>query len=112
MNDLKIIYKILKALERGMGDEDFDVRSIGCEAMGIAEAKWEQLLILMAESGYIDGVAYSQSLNDKFPHIGYPITPRITLKGLEYLNSNIGMQKAKNALNGIVSIGGPVAGKI
>lgn len=102
--DFTAIYKILKHLDRYAGDEDCDMRMISAEELGISEVKWEQLIIELAENGYIKGVVYSQMLNDKFPHIAGVIHPRITLKGMEYLEENSKMKKAAQIVGGIVGL--------
>ena len=78
MDNFKAIYKILKCLDRNMGNENFDQNMISAEALKIPEARWEQILIELQRNGYIDGVPYNMTMNDHFPHIGPPITPRIT----------------------------------
>ena len=104
MNDFKIIYKILKALDTHKGDETFDMVTISAEGLKISFAEWEQLLIELQEGGYIRGLAYTQTMADKFPHLTEPIRPRITLKGMEYLNENGMMAKARDALRMIGDI--------
>lgn len=104
MDNFKIIYQILKTLDRYKGNEDFDVHSISAETLGVAEPVWEQLLIEMARAGYIDGVRYTQVLGDKFPHIAHPITPRITLRGMEYLAENSLIRKAARMVDGVIDI--------
>lgn len=98
MDDFKIIYKILKELEKNMGNEDFSVCSISAEHLKISYEKWEQLLIMLSDSGYINGIVTTRNFEDKFRHIAEPIFPSITLKGLEYLAENSFMAKAKEAL--------------
>lgn len=98
MDNFKVIYKILRELEKNMGNEKFSVRAISAEQMKIPFEKWEQLLILMQDEGYIKGLVLSKSLEDTFRHISEPIKPQITIKGLEYLAENGLMGKAKEAL--------------
>lgn len=98
MDDFKVIYKILKELEKNMGNEDFCIRSISAEHLKISYEKWEQLLVMLSDSGYINGIITTKDLEDKFRHIAEPIFPSITLKGLEYLAENSFMAKAKEAL--------------
>lgn len=102
--DFTVIYKILRYLDRNAGNEDCDMRMISAEELGIAEVRWEQIMIELAENGYIKGVAYSQLLGDKFPHLAQPIQPRITLKGMEYLEENGKMKKAAQIIGGIVDM--------
>lgn len=98
MNNFKIIYKILKELENNMGNENFNVRVISAEKLGVPFEKWEQLLILMQDDGYIKGLVLSSGIEEMYRHIAEPIKPQITIKGLEYLESNSFMAKAKEAL--------------
>lgn len=98
MDNFKIIYRILKELEKNMGNEQFSVSSISAEKMKVPFERWEQLLIMMQDEGYIKGLVIAKFLEDKFRHITDPINPEITIKGLEYLESNSFMEKAKEAL--------------
>lgn len=81
-----------------MGNEDFHIQSVSAEHLNISFEKWEQLLILMADKGYIKGIIIFKSLDNKFRHIVEPIQPEITIEGLEYLVSNSFMSKAKDML--------------
>lgn len=98
MNNFKTIYRILQALDRHKGDEDFDAHSISADALRISFPAWEQIVIELQRNGYIDGVVTTQTIEDKFPHIVEPIHPRITLQGMEYLADNNMMRKAANAI--------------
>lgn len=98
MDNFKIMYKILKMLEKNMGNEDFDIALISAEKLKISFGKWEQLLILMQDDGYIKGLVLSSDLSKVYRHIVEPIKPQITIKGLEYLAENAFMAKAKEAL--------------
>ena len=104
MDNFKVIYKILKYLDRNNGNEDCDYREIMPGVLNVAETQWEQILISMQEDGYIKGLAYSQKLGEKFPHLAYPVTPRITLKGMEYLAENTFMKKAANLVKGVTDV--------
>lgn len=98
MDNFKIIYKILKELENNMGNEKFSIESISAQHLKISYEKWEQILILMQDSGYIKGIIKSRTTEDTFEHITEPIMPSITIKGLEYLAENSFMTKAKEML--------------
>lgn len=101
MDNFSIIYKILKALEKAMDYEMFDIATISPERLGITRERWEKLLIMLSKSEYIEGIVYDQVLSDYSPHICEPIQPVITLKGLEYLADNSLMKKAANVMKGI-----------
>ena len=98
MTDFKVIYKILRLLDRHKGEEAFDYEAISAQAMKLPYAEWEQILIELQINGYIRGIGYTQTLSDKFPHIVEPIRPQITMTGMEYLANNGMMAKAKELL--------------
>lgn len=98
MDNFKVMYKILRELEKNMGNESFSVETISAEKLKISFEKWEQLLILMQDEGYIKGLVLSKDLSQAFRHIAEPIKPQITIKGLEYLANNSMMGKAKEML--------------
>lgn len=98
MDNFKVIYKILKELEKNMGNDKFNPYSISAEKLNVSFGKWEQLLILMQDEGYIKGLVLSDSLESPLRHIVEPVFPQITIKGMEYLSNNSFMAKAKEAL--------------
>lgn len=104
MDNFKIIYRILKYLEEHMDEERVDHDGISHEKMGISFIRWEKLLWLMQESGYINGLVYEQTMSDSSPHVVLPITPRITIKGLEYLSENSMMQKVAKTLRRVKEV--------
>lgn len=101
MDNFKIIYRILKYLEEHLGEENLDIDKISHEQLGISFLRWEALLRMMQEEGYIKGLLYAQTMSDSSPHVVTPIRPKITIKGLEYLTENTLMKKAENALKKI-----------
>lgn len=101
MDNFKIIYKILSFLEKSMDCEEIETKFISFENLGITSARWEELLIMLSNSGYITGITAEQSFSDYSPRIVEPIKPRITLKGLEYLQENSMMKKAYRLAKGI-----------
>lgn len=65
MDNFKIIYKILKALEKNLDYEDVEISTISAETLNITYERWEQLMIMGSTKA----------------HIARPINPTITLKG-------------------------------
>ena len=104
MDNFKIIYRILKYLEEHLGEENINLDKISHERLGISFARWETLLRMMQEDGYIRGLTYEQTMSDSSPHVVLPINPNITIKGLEYLTENTFMKKAAEALKAIKEI--------
>lgn len=84
-----------------MDYDEFDVKQISHTRLNISYQRWEKIMIMLAKSGYVEGVIYDQCSSDYSPHIEEPIAPVITLKGLEYLSDNSLMKKAANILKGI-----------
>lgn len=101
MDNFAVIYKILKALEKGMDYDEFDISSISHDRLGISWQRWEKIMIMLSKAGYIEGISYDQSLADYSPKLEKPIAPVITLKGLEYLEENSLMKRAANIVKGI-----------
>ena len=99
----KLIYHILKLLEKKMEYEEFDNSRLNAEALGISEALWRHLMKMLVDNGYIEGVSLIQHAGNCLPGIKLN-NPNITLKGLEYLEENSLMQKAKNLVKGIVEV--------
>lgn len=99
MDNFKIIYRILRILEKAMDLEDFDMEQISAENLKISEARWCSLMEMLADEGYIKGVRISRSIDGQI--IVNQSNVRITLKGLEYLNENSFMKKAANLAKGV-----------
>lgn len=102
-NNFKLIYKILSILEKAMEYEEFDASSIQHEALGISYPLWCRLMTMLSEEGYITGISVWQPIETAYQKVALT-KPQITLKGLEYLEENSLMQKAKNLAKGVVDI--------
>lgn len=102
MREFDIIYKLLKILRTSMDYEEFDKELISNTALGISEAKWEYIIEMLVNDGYITGVTVQRMMGDV---ANIKINrPRITLKGLEYLEENSLMKKAAAIAKGIKEI--------
>ncbi len=104
MDNFKTIYRILRYLEQAMDYEITDPEPISHTALGITRKRWEQILIMLQDNGYISGIIYVRTLLSDRAHITEPIRPSITLKGLEYLAENSLMKKAGDLLRGVIDI--------
>lgn len=85
MNNFKVIYRILKYLEASLDYEEFDVETISPFRLDVTCERWEQILIMMQDNGYIKGIVVTKKLGDMKRYISEPVCPEITIKGLEYL---------------------------
>lgn len=95
MEAVKTIYKILSAFEKQLDAESFDPEYISPERLKISQQRRDRYLQMLIESEYITGMAATDT------NAGLYITmasPRITLKGIEYLASNSAMHKAMEVL--------------
>lgn len=109
MEEFSIIYRFLKAL-RGMMDKDeINLEAIGPEAMRTTRGKLDALCIMMQKNGLIEGLRLTQFDGMNKPVIMWDSScPQVTLKGLEYLEENSLMQKAKRAASGVLGVAGIV----
>ena len=103
MEEYRVIYKILKHLEKSLDFEEPDHTPIEAESLKITEPKWARLMKMLVDDGYIKGVLVAN-----YPEMSYPlvklVNPTITLKGIEYLKENSLMKKASDLAKGIAEI--------
>lgn len=92
------IYRILKKLMKYGGREDFTPELISAQKLGISYEEWEQLIILLAQHKFVEGVVYTQTLSDHFPKLVDIDHIRIGLAGVEYLEESSLMKKAAELL--------------
>ena len=99
MDNVKIVYKILKALEEAMDYEEFDSRRISAERLGVSEMRLLLILKAMKDKGLIEGISFEEDVKGNL----YPTTTRIriTMDGMEYMSENSTMQRVTKTLKGI-----------
>ncbi len=102
MDNFKIIYRILRFLEKAMDLEEVDTDRISAEALGISEQRWIAIMEMLIKERYIDGISLKRS-SDGYTEVSLS-APRITLRGLEYLQENSLMRKAANLAKGVVDV--------
>lgn len=100
--NFRIIYRILRTLERAMDLDEFDFDTLSAEKLGISRARWAHILRMLVDAGYIQGVRVSKDAGS-FVYVDAP-DPAITLYGLEFLNDNSTMQRFMKAAKGIKEI--------
>lgn len=106
MNDFKILYKILRYINDSKGKDHADFTLVGHEALGISLQEWSFYIALLVDNGYIENIGITRDLDgQRVPFIHKPFRPSITLKGMEYLETNGMMAKAKSLLSGVLDIG-------
>lgn len=101
-----LVYRILAYLYeclKGGEKPDMEYLQCGSRAFPVNESYWNYIFLHLLDDGYIEGV---KSL--MLPGVGRCVKLTadimITPKGIEYLQDNSTMQKAKNFLKGIKEI--------
>lgn len=102
MDNFKVIYKILRYLETCMDCEELDAEPIQPDALGLTKERWTGLMEMLINEGYIIGAEVKRHIRAA-PMIMMD-RPRITLKGLEYLQENSLMKKAADLARGVVDL--------
>lgn len=100
MDDFRLIYKILRILQKSMDYEEFDRETISAERLELSLPKWSRIMAMLLNEGYIEGGQTWNALDCGYPRVALT-RPEITLKGLEYLEENTLMKKAANLAKGI-----------
>lgn len=101
MEQFKIMYKILKYLERSMNYDEFDPLPIMAEQLGVSNTMWANIMKMLVDNGYIGNVEVSVYIHSPIPYISNINIAKITLKGLEYLEENSMMKKCANVAKGL-----------
>lgn len=103
MEQFKQIYRILSILHKAMDLEEWDSKLLSPEALGISLPMWSRLMAMLLKEGYITGGESWESFDVSYPKVKL-MRPEITLKGLEYLEENSLMKKAREMLKGVIHI--------
>jgi yjcQ protein len=96
VDNLKIVYKILVGIEASMDSNRFDCTFL--EALKISEERRNKILQSMIDDGLIDGFT---RVNYAGGYAFKALEPRLTIKGMEFLQEKLAMQKIKNSLKDI-----------
>lgn len=101
MEDFRIIYKILRILQKAMDLEEFDSEELSAGALGLTVPKWNRLMAMLLKEGYISGGQTWNTMDCGYPKVALT-RPELTMKGLEYLEENGLMKKAAGLAKGII----------
>lgn len=99
MDNFSIIYRILRYLEKAMDYDEVDMDRISAATLKLSEQRWTAIMEMLTAEGYIDGMSLKRTLDGDV--VLSVSNPRITLKGLEYLQENSLMKKAADIAKGI-----------
>lgn len=102
MSDFRVIYRILRELSDAIDSEELDPDRLTPAAVGASERRFNALLVMLVENGYVEGVTARRyvSSHDPWPRAQL-VAPRITLKGLEYLHENSIMKRCAEVALGV-----------
>jgi len=100
MDEFRIIYRILRSLEKSLDLEEPDMMAISAEYLGVSVPEWSRLMKMLVDDGYIDGIIVVDVDNAPYPFVKLS-NPVITKSGLEYLQENSLMKKAANLAKGV-----------
>lgn len=76
-----------------------DISRLGnSEELNISCAYWEYIFRHLYEAGYIEGISLFQTVGQQTPAVKIERNVMITPKGIEYLQENSTMEKAKKFL--------------
>ena len=103
MEQFKQIYRILSILHKAMDLEEWDSKLLSPEELGISLPMWSRIMAMLLKEGYITGGESWESFDVCYPKVKL-MRPEITLKGLEYLEENGLMKKAREMLKGVIHI--------
>jgi len=102
-----IIYRILAYLYACLKEDaavDFGYLSANTKAFPVGERYWNYIFQTLLEEGYIRGVSIVPVAGCADTGVKLRADLRITPKGIEYLQENSMMAKAKDFLKGIKEI--------
>jgi hypothetical protein len=88
-----VILAILKYLEDSMDDERIDFSKVNAEALGISEPRYNRILSIMIEEGYLTGLTAVPIPGQTYDSYK-AIDPCITMFGIETLKDNTLSAKA------------------
>lgn len=104
MSDFRVIYRILRELSDAIDADEFDPQRLTPGAVGASDRRFNALMVMLVENGYVEGVTARRyaSSPDPWPR-AQVVAPRITLKGLEYLHENSIMRRCAEVAVGIAA---------
>lgn len=102
MDNFRVIYRILRYLEKALDYDEPNMDCISAKALKLSDQRWMALMEMLSKEGYIDGFSVQRTVDGSI--FISSSTPRITLKGLEYLQENSLMKKAAELAKGVADI--------
>ena len=94
MDNFRAIYCILRYLEKAMDYDEADMDNVSASCLGITENRWVSIMEMLVKEGYVSGIDIKRSVDGEC--FVTENLPKITLKGLEYLETHPLMLKVLN----------------
>ena len=66
MSDFRVIYRILRELSDAIDAEEFDAQRLTPDAVGTSERRFNALLVMLVENGYVEGVTARRYVSSRF----------------------------------------------
>lgn len=104
LEDFKAMYRILSYLHKRIDTPYATYQDILKLNLQISENRLQKLLREMQTNGYISGLVWAKNMSSAMPMLCDGCIVEITLKGMEYLEENSIMRKAKEAICGIAGV--------
>ena len=102
MDNFRVIYRILRYLEKALDYDEPNMDCISAKALKLSDQRWMALMEMLSKEGYIDGFSVQRTVDGSI--LISSSMPRITLKGLEHLQENSLMKKAAELAKGVADI--------
>lgn len=102
MDNFRVIYRILRYLEKALDYDEPNMDCISAKALKLSDQRWVALMEMLSKEGYIDSFSVQRTVDGSI--LISSSTPRITLKRLEYLQENSLMKKAAELAKGVADI--------
>lgn len=99
MDNMKIVYKVLSEVHKQMDDISFNESFI--KDLKVSDNRVNKIIETLLDEGYLTGIKISKS---KIGNIVVFMSPRLTIKGMEFLQENSAMKKIKNGLKDIKDV--------
>ena len=102
MNDFETIARILAAIRQGEQNPPFNVALVDEKALKTTARNRDLLAIKLRNGGYIDGLVTNEDIDNAEPAVQWQCSnPRITLKGMEYMQTCKPLKRAGRQLKDI-----------
>ncbi len=100
MNDLKIIVRLLYAIEAGQGKPVFDISLVDERVLKATAEDRDRIALQLRDAGYITGLKTLEGIDnmDRTVILWNKSHPEVTLEGLTYMQENKPFREALKEL--------------